>query len=202
MDVKFYNLDEGEDGGLEEIIGDQGEYDVGSLMGARGPQENREYLVRWKHFPAEFDSWEPEEALRPFVKAMMDEADTKWPPTDLMEIADEPLPFRNDARTDPVDLTLADIEDIISLRDGRRGQDLEVKLWRRPGTRRIPVTQLPPDILNAPAVQRLLKGIQHKELTFTRVRRVGKAKSSATASPAPAATKAARTARARGRNRR
>ncbi len=41
-------------------------------------------------FPLEFNLWEPDEELRPFVSAMLDNARKEWPPADLMEIADEP----------------------------------------------------------------------------------------------------------------
>ena len=53
-------------------------YDWESILCARGPQEDREYLVRWLGYPKEFDLWVPRDNITGGEKALA-EADKKWP---------------------------------------------------------------------------------------------------------------------------
>lgn len=40
------------------------EFEVDCLLKHRGRKGNREYLIRWKHFTSEYDTWEKENNLK------------------------------------------------------------------------------------------------------------------------------------------
>src|SRR5271170_2332235 len=46
-----------------EVIGDQEEYDVEEILDTRRRWNRREYLVKWKGYPSEDNTWEPEKNL-------------------------------------------------------------------------------------------------------------------------------------------
>lgn len=60
-DVKIYYRDE--DDIQSDTWIDSGSYEIDEIVDVRGNEEEREYLIHWRNFPEEFDSWEPRENI-------------------------------------------------------------------------------------------------------------------------------------------
>ena len=150
----------------DDVLLTNNKYEVEDIIGARGPREDREYLARWRWFPAEFDSWEPKESFVPVAswRERIEAADLQWPPAEELELAREPMP--GPTETAPswlLSLGPDDIEKFDGLVQGkvlklrftlknkgsskRRGQSL---------TRLVAVNVLPPAIRDCAEVQHLL----------------------------------------------
>jgi hypothetical protein len=67
-DVKRFHLD---DDNVSTYIAE-------SIINARGDTDNREYLIHWRGFPNEFDTWEPDKNVKD--RSMVVQADRRWPP--------------------------------------------------------------------------------------------------------------------------
>ena len=57
---------------LPELVGEQEEWEVDRILEKQTVQGKLRYLVAWKGWPEEFNSWEPEEHLEN-AKALLEE---------------------------------------------------------------------------------------------------------------------------------
>jgi hypothetical protein len=149
-----------------EVLFDASAFDVEEILSARGPIEDRQYLVKWAGYPEEFNSWEPRVQFAKGSMHLLREADERWPATDELAEADEPMP--TPAVSTPewaADLTLDKVERFIGVDHSRRG-GLTLRVLLKPTkkkqaehdrTRTIAVSLLPAAIRDSPDVVRLVE---------------------------------------------
>ena len=149
-----------------EVLFDANAFDVEEILSARGPIEDRQYLVKWAGYPEEFNSWEPRVQFAKGSINLLREADERWPATDELAEADEPMP--TPAVSTPewaADLTLDKVERFISVDRSRRG-GLTLRVLLKPTKRRqaehdrtrtIAVSLLPVAIRDSLEVVRLVE---------------------------------------------
>lgn len=155
-DVKRYYAS---DTFLQDRIFNDQEFEFEEILDARGDTDNREYLVQWSNYPAEFNSWLPREDINSLAK--LEEADAKFPPPDQLALALEPMPRRNVPAADwIVNLDPSDIRHIIGSRDTRNGTTIELSLNsdKEGFTRRILAKDLPDWLRRHPKVRDLISG--------------------------------------------
>ncbi len=161
-DCKFYHTDEEAD---ETLLLPVNTFEIEEIVEARGPSDDREYLVSWRNYPPEFNLWVPPENFDDNAKAAIKAADERWPPTDHLAEAAEPIPDRTGGAPDWVTaLKRADIAEFLGVRSTKGGLQLEFSLAKEKKgapSRRVAVKFLPAEILNAPEVQKMLAEHKH-----------------------------------------
>ncbi len=108
--------------------------------------DNREYLIHWRGFPNEFDTWEPDENVKD--RSMVAQADRRWPPPP--HVTKAPVPPREINPLRP--------EEIEEVDDVRNTCSSLAVSFRLKGTRKvtahIPLLSLSAEVRNMPVLQR------------------------------------------------
>ena len=145
MDIKPFRLAVGAD---PEVASD--EFDVEAILGARGRSSDgdREYLVHWANFPSEFDEWVAEENLS--APLLVSKADNEFPEAPLTRAHVAPAEW-------VLNLKPVDVAAVTGVRETRRGTQVELQLTNSKNRRLAFVHDLPADVCELPAVQRVLK---------------------------------------------
>ncbi len=121
------------------------------IIDASGDADNREYLIHWRGFPNEFDTWEPDENVKD--RSMVVQADRRWPPPPHATKA--PVPPREINPLRPEEIEEVTVDDVRNTRSG-----LAVS-FRLKGTRKvtahIPLLLLSAEVRNMPVLQRALR---------------------------------------------
>ena len=127
-------------------------YIAESIIDARGSADDRKYLIRWRGFPEEFDTWTREEDV--YDRNMVKEADRHWPPVETTKRAPARAP----------EISMLRPEEIVEVADVRRmrsGIVLSFKVkGSRTATKFIPLLSLSLEVRSMPIVQRALQGVQ------------------------------------------
>lgn len=153
QDLKRYYPDD------ESVLQDDpesAEFEIEQILDARGPIEDREYLVRWRNFPIEFDSWVPKSDIN--AADLLRKADLDFPSPEELKIADE----RNSRSRGRKFADLKDLltpENVISVEskhESRQGTYLLMKLKGDKQPRRVPVDELPIEVRKMPLVSAFL----------------------------------------------
>jgi hypothetical protein len=144
-DVKRFHPDD--DDVLNTL--DVSTYIAESIIDARGDADNREYLIHWRGFPNEFDTWEPDENVKD--RSMVAQADRRWPPPPRATKAPVPPREINPLRPE-------EIEEVDDVRNARSGLAVSFKLkGTRKVTAHIPLLSLSAEVRNMPVLQRALR---------------------------------------------
>lgn len=115
---------------------DAAQFDVESILDARGSSEEREYLVKWAGYPEEFNLWIPRESFS--NSPMIKDAEERF----KVASNDESPP----EVTSSVDLDPTDIEEVLGVVSTRRGPCLSIKVRKQKFPIRIPVKALSPSL--------------------------------------------------------
>lgn len=139
--------------GNPDDVEEENEWDVAKIVDAKGTGDDRVYLVNWKNFPSEFDTWEPRENFND--PKLCDDADIEFPSKEQSDQASD-IPVRApDAWIQ--ELQPSQIAQVVGVRQSRGGKSLEIVLKGKRNTpmnnRRIPIDQLPQIIRDLPIVK-------------------------------------------------
>jgi hypothetical protein len=127
-------------------------YIAESIIDARGDADNREYLIQWRGFPEEFNTWTLDEDV--LDRDMVKKADRQWPPVERTKKA----PAR------PKEISLLrpeEIEKLVDVRNARSGITVSFQLkGSNKETPYIPLLSLSAEVRSMPELQRALRKVQ------------------------------------------
>ena len=159
QDVKRYYEDDDDPDVMDYGI-DANNYEVDALIARRGPIDDPEYLVRWRGFSDDFNSWQHLDDLGG-AKDAVRKYDASHPFSEEFDWAGhEPILERQVATEVPI--ARDQVLRFVGIRDTRAGRALEMELKStghgktKPITQRVLVSRLPRVIQEDPEVKRLM----------------------------------------------
>jgi hypothetical protein len=148
-------------------------YHVEDILEARGATDERRYLVSWLGYPEEFNTWEPLESFDVGSRHLVEMADKRWPPADVLAETSEPLPLApTEAPAWVAELLPGNIERYISVTNSRRGGPVLRLVMKPKGNERpkdahlrerlLAVSLLPRAIREEPTVAKMIADAERR----------------------------------------
>jgi len=167
---QWKRLIRGED---DDLFLEPSRYVVEDVIDARGPSEDRQYLVSWLGYPEEFNTWEARTAFDAGSLYLVELADKRWPPADVLAETAEPLPLApTETPSWAAELRPENIERYVDVKMSRRGGAV-LRMVVKPEAgkkaksahlreRTLAVSLLPPAIREEPTVAKMIADAERR----------------------------------------